>query len=153
MEIDSSQFRSLLQEARSQHGSAAIPYTCLLGIAITTLRHQANMTQSELSRRAGVSQSTISRIELGEGELTAAQLDALATVLGVRASTVFDAADAARSIFKEAEVSVPSKPSKTSREAITGAGVAVAGAILGGPIGLLAGSIIGVLLANSKENE
>ncbi len=147
---DPTQFRDLVEQIRSQRGGAELPYTCLLGIAIATLRRENDITQVELARRSGVSQSTVSRIELGEGDLTAPQLDALATALGVRPSAIFDAADAARSVLKEADVAVPSKPSKATRDAMTGAGMAMAGGLLGGPIGLLAGSIMGVLLSNSK---
>ncbi len=50
------------------------------------LRSRAGLTQVELADRAGLTQSTVSKIELGRGDDDAATLRALAQALGVRPS-------------------------------------------------------------------
>lgn len=59
----------------------------LLGQRIRRLRRERGWSQRELARRAGVSNSLISRIELGQGEeLSLAHLERIARVLGVSLS-------------------------------------------------------------------
>jgi transcriptional regulator with XRE-family HTH domain len=55
------------------------------GLAIRALRRRRGWTQAQLGARCGLSQSTVSRIEAGEGDrLTLLALDRAATALGAR---------------------------------------------------------------------
>jgi transcriptional regulator with XRE-family HTH domain len=153
---DSEKLRALIRDADGHIDAGPVSYTTLLGLAVASLRHQKGMTQTQLSRASGISQSTISRIELGEADMTAPQLDALATALGTRPSTIFDAADAARTALNEEDIAVPRKAGKDAKHLVPGggfaAGTAIAAGAMFGPIGLLAGSIIGVLMSRRNDN-
>jgi transcriptional regulator with XRE-family HTH domain len=141
----------IIREAQANNETLGVSYLSLLGMAIGALRRQANLTQTQLSEQTGLSQSSLSRIELGESEATASQLDAIASALNTKVSAIFDAADEARAYLSRENVSVPMKMDKTAKNAALGAGVAVAAGALFGPLGLLAGSIIGAALANRKK--
>jgi transcriptional regulator with XRE-family HTH domain len=65
------------------------------GVSLRALRERLNISQSELARRSGVSQSRISRLEKHPEEVGAAQpgtLSALAAGLGVGVEQMRDAA-------------------------------------------------------------
>jgi transcriptional regulator with XRE-family HTH domain len=58
-----------------------------ISLRLKEFREGKGLSQAELARRSGVSQSTISRIEAGEtGGISLANLEGLADALGVNAA-------------------------------------------------------------------
>ncbi len=58
-----------------------------ISLRLKEFRENKRLSQAELARRSGVSQSTISRIEAGEtGGISLANLERLADALGVNAA-------------------------------------------------------------------
>lgn len=60
-----------------------------IGRAVRFLREERKLTQDELAARAGVTQATISALEIGNQDYSAALLDGLAKAFGVRISEIF----------------------------------------------------------------
>jgi len=64
-----------------------------IGKAVKYLRERKRMTQEELAHFAGVSQSTISNLELGTVDYSASLIEGLAGALKVRPSEIFAVAE------------------------------------------------------------
>jgi transcriptional regulator with XRE-family HTH domain len=60
-----------------------------LSVNVVLLRARAGLSQVALSKRAGVSRDTLSRIERGEADPTLSVLEKLATALGVTVPDLF----------------------------------------------------------------
>lgn len=58
-------------------------YALLVGCRVADFRKAVDLNQTELAKRAGISQPTISRIERGEGTVDASVLLKLAIAIGV----------------------------------------------------------------------
>lgn len=67
--------------------------TALVSSLLVAERRVQKITQGELARRVGLSQSALSRVERGEAEMTVAQFDRYAQALGVRASSILRRAE------------------------------------------------------------
>ena len=68
---------------------------------LTGLRESRNMSQMEMARRSGISQSTISALEKGTRQPSMEMLDKLAEFFNVPKSTFVNTADAEQNVFAE----------------------------------------------------
>jgi transcriptional regulator with XRE-family HTH domain len=134
-------------------------YSGIVGLVIAYLRHEKGLSQQELARISGISQGTISRIELGQADITLPQIDAFAEVFNTTPSLLLQVADEFRAFLEKENISVSRKPDKETSssstihvDAVNAAVFATTGALLGGPVGLLLGSAIGAIFA-SKQNK
>src|SRR5262245_9765785 len=83
-----------------------------IGRRVKALRHNANLTVSELSRRAGISIGMLSKIETGSTSPSLATLHSLSKALGVPVTSLF-------TLFEEQRDApvVPRCPSTVDRRA------------------------------------
>src|SRR5262245_48796241 len=83
-----------------------------IGRRVKALRHNANLTVSELSRRAGISSGMLSKIETGSTSPSLATLHSLSKALGVPVTSLF-------TLFEEQRDApvVPRCPSTVDRRA------------------------------------
>jgi transcriptional regulator with XRE-family HTH domain len=152
----------LIRMAAEQGGNLTASYSGIVGLVIAYLRREKDWSQNVLADKSGVSQGTISRIELGQADITVPQMDALASVLGSTPGFILEVADEFRQRLKEQNISVSSKAEKWNASAPDGmrgaaagaAAIAATGALLaGGPIGLLIGAAIGAIITAKKADK
>jgi transcriptional regulator with XRE-family HTH domain len=85
------------------HGSSlhqVTTYPAIVGSLITQARIEAGLRQEELAERAGVPQSTLSRIERGSAHLTLNQLRKIAPALGRQPSQIVASAEDAELLLQ-----------------------------------------------------
>ncbi|MDO6460896.1 helix-turn-helix transcriptional regulator [Granulosicoccaceae sp. 1_MG-2023] len=70
-----------------------------VGARIRAARKAAGVTQGEMSKRVGLSQAYLSRIESGIKEGSPSQLLAIANAIGVSVSSIFGTLDAKANTF------------------------------------------------------
>ena len=83
---------ALLEDVRLEQGEADA-LTRAVGQALRAARLARGWHLNETSRRAGLSQSQLCRLELGVRQITMCRLMQLCAALGIRPSTVIDAAE------------------------------------------------------------
>ena len=136
-------FAELAERGDVLHAS----YGGIIGLIIAVMRRQKGYSQNQLAHYSGVSQPTISRVELGEAELTTYQLYKIAESFGVTPSFMLGVADEFERELKARKVSVSPKASEATLASVAGASAIVAaGASLGGPVGLLLGAAVGAII-------
>ena len=91
----------------------------ILGERLHLARRRAGLSQVELARRAGISPTTLNRVELGRQKLYAETLVTLAHILGVSVDALVamdeDAPVRAKAHVSEAMQRTPPKPTKRQR--------------------------------------
>src|SRR5262245_5755399 len=104
----------VVQQDRAHVANAEIPQQLerSIGRRVKALRHNAKLTVSELSRRAGISIGMLSKIETGSTSPSLATLQALSKALGVPVTSLF-------TLFEEQRDApvVPRCPSTVDRRA------------------------------------
>lgn len=60
---------------------------------LISLRQQCGLTQNGLAERAGVSQSHLRRVELGQADITVSHLELLCDAMSISLKEFFDEAD------------------------------------------------------------
>jgi transcriptional regulator with XRE-family HTH domain len=95
-------------------------YPAIVGSLITQARTEAGLRQEELAERAGVPQSTLSRIERGSTHLTLNQLRKIAPALGRQPSQIVALAENAEFLLQMngAEVKEVAEPNTLKRDAV-----------------------------------
>jgi transcriptional regulator with XRE-family HTH domain len=95
-------------------------YPAIVGSLITQARTEAGLRQEELAERAGVPQSTLSRIERGSAHLTLNQLRKIAPALGRQPSQIVASAEDAEMLLQMngAEVKEVVEPDALQRDAV-----------------------------------
>jgi transcriptional regulator with XRE-family HTH domain len=95
-------------------------YPAIVGSLITQARTEAGLRQEELAERAGVPQSTLSRIERGSTHLTLNQLRKIAPALGYQPSQIVASAENAEFLLQMngAEVKEVVEPNTLKRDAV-----------------------------------
>lgn len=68
----------------SRHYSDDSELMCQIGKAVSEARAESGMTQAEVAKICGINQSSLSRLEQGNGNVTALTLEAVANALGRR---------------------------------------------------------------------
>ena len=63
-----------------------------LGLAVKSLRIKAGLTQAQLAEKAGVNQSSISRLERSRQSVTVTKFARIAQALGVKEQAIIDLA-------------------------------------------------------------
>ena len=63
--------------------------TDILRVNLVRKRAELDISQSALAARADVSRATVSKVEQGDGNITVAKLERIATVLGCRLDELF----------------------------------------------------------------
>lgn len=143
-----------LASLRQQGKVLEATYTGLVGLIVAVLRREKGWSQNQLAKQSEISQPTLSRIELGEADITVPQLDALARALDCRPGLFLDLADMLREMLRERQIEVAPKATG-AKTAIsrTGSGLPVSGALLtGGPVGFVIGTLLStIILSDSKD--
>lgn len=95
-------------------------YPAIVGSLITQARTEVGLRQDELAQRAGVPQSTLSRIERGSAHLTLDQLRKIAPALGRQPSQIVASAENAEFLLQMngAEVKEAVEPDTLKRNAV-----------------------------------
>jgi transcriptional regulator with XRE-family HTH domain len=95
-------------------------YPAIVGSLIAQARTEAGLLQEELAERAGVPQSTLSRIERGSAHLTLNQLRKIAPALGRKPSQIVASAEQAEWLLEVngAEVKEMIEPDALKRDAV-----------------------------------
>jgi transcriptional regulator with XRE-family HTH domain len=103
---------TLLANAVLADTDAAPPetaYASIVGLCISILRKRKGFSQAKLSEISKVSQTTISRIEIGEADITIHQLDSICTALDTSASFLIASSEKIRNMLYSAQIKVHSK--------------------------------------------
>ncbi|SNT09320.1 MULTISPECIES: helix-turn-helix domain-containing protein [unclassified Azospirillum] len=155
--IDSRTFSGALATLRRQGHSLDATYTGLIGLVIAVLRREKGWSQNQLAKHSGVSQPTVSRIELGEADITVPQIDAIARTLECRPGLLFDLADMLRDTLREHQVEVAAKSTTKSSFNVAGPNVfgqsvPVSGSLMtGGPVGFLIGTLLSTMILSKTK--
>lgn len=108
------------QSTRGSSPHQVTTYPAIVGSLITQARTEAGLRQEELAERAGVPQSTLSRIERGSAHLTLNQLRKIAPALGRQPSQIMASAEDAELLLQMngAEVKEVVEPDALQRDAV-----------------------------------
>jgi transcriptional regulator with XRE-family HTH domain len=99
----------------SKHSlSPATTYPSVVGNVLAQLRKNAQCDQAQMATAVGVTQSTWSRIERGQGALTLAQLAKAATFLNISPGKILRWADQTCERFEKQGVKISSNREKES---------------------------------------
>lgn len=93
-----------LHDMNSEAGLTTL--TAIMGFAVQVLRKEKRFTQTTLAESCGISQATISRIEMGEADVTVPQLYAICQSLEISASDFIGMADSIRATLSQRNISV-----------------------------------------------
>jgi transcriptional regulator with XRE-family HTH domain len=151
---DQSTLTAALASLRRQGHTLEASYTGLVGLVIAVLRREKGWSQNQLAKISGISQATISRIEVGEADITVPQIDAVCESLGFKASFMFDTADKLRDMLERESIDVAKRSGSDKNTPFNvGQTVAATGALLGGgPVGFLVGTILGTAVLSARKD-
>lgn len=71
-------------------GEVELSLSSSLGARVKALRARAKVTQRDLSKKSGISQPTLSRLEIGNQEWTTKHIEAVAAALGCTTRDLLD---------------------------------------------------------------
>lgn len=121
----------------------AYVYAMVLGRVVASLRERRGMSQGELAQRVGITQSTLSRMERGQGQPDAFTLKKLAEALDVSVADLTDWVDKALARSREATIGAIGPDTERADKSWWQAALAVAGAA--GLAGLVAFAVSAAL--------
>ena len=122
-------------------------YTAIMGQLVIELRQRGNWDQQAFAARSGIPQSTLSRIERGEGTITLEHIFQIAKGADVSPGEIVQAVEDLAAKANEAmEIEVLSKRDKSNKLAKT---AMIAGAALGSI--LVAGASLAGVLSNTGK--
>ncbi len=110
-------FEEYLATLEEAAGSSPAGYTtraAIIGFAIQVLRKEKGFSQMSLANVTGISQPTISRIELGEADVTASQIYSISLALDTTPSHLFELAETVGEAIQRHNVDVVTRLPKTS---------------------------------------
>lgn len=122
---------------------AGLSYSSIVAQVVTEVRKARGLSQEELARRAGMTQSALSRIEHGETVFSADHAIKIAPVLGTEPGIIFTIADRAARWLRGQDLEVEPRKS-AARASILGPGAA--SMLIGG---MVAGAVHSALAAGS----
>ena len=146
--------RTLFTELEERGDVLHASYGGIIGLVIAVMRRQHSLSQNQLAQKSGVSHSAISRLELGDAEVTTYQLFKIAEALLVTPGFILGVADKFHEALKKKNIPVAAKAADISIEKLaTTSAIVAAGAALGGPVGLLLGAAVGAIIRHYAKIE
>lgn len=128
---------------------AETTYAAILGAVLANLRTAKGLKQAQIAERLDLHVSTWSRIEKGEGPITAEQLRKAAELLGDTPANILAKAAVAEESAKGQGIKVEEKWSGATRATAMGSGAIarIAGAMVIPVIGPVLGALVGAAIA------
>ncbi len=120
----------VLRALQASGAGAGLPYSAIVSRVATELRKARGLSQEELARTMGTTQSALSRVEQGDTVFNADHAIAFGLALGVLPHKIFAIADVAVAWLQRQDLQVASTKAE-ARATILGPGAA---ALLVGPI-------------------
>lgn len=126
---------------------AETTYAAILGSVLANLRTAKGMTQSDVAGKLGLHVSTWSRIEKGEGSISADQLRKAAEALGETPANIMAKAAVAEESARQQGIAITEKWSvalgkSALRGAATGMVIPIVGPVLGAIVGAAIAGVV-----------
>ena len=133
-----SQTMAILTALQAGGAHAGLSYASIVSRVISELRKALNLSQEELAKRIGLTQSALSRVEHGDTVFNADHAIAIAPALGVLPHEIFAIADQAVDWLRRQDVQVAATR-QDAKMTILGPGAAslLVGNMVAGAVGQL----------------